>query len=116
MSTAPSHTPGSAPAPAPSVPAQPRDLRLAVYVGLGVLAGVGVVVFDLLSESRIGSGTLTGWLAGAHFVIDHSFPILAGALLGVSAHYLRLRKQLASAQQAAARADAVRTAQKNVER
>ncbi len=88
MSTAPSH------GPAPALAAPPRDLRLAVYVALGVLAGVGVVVFDLMSESRIGSGTLTGWLAGAHFAIDHSFPILAGALLGVSAHYLRLRKQL----------------------
>jgi len=98
------------------MPAQPRDLRLAVYVALGVLAGACVVVFDLLSESRIGSGTLTGWLAGAHFVIDHSFPILAGALLGVSAHYLRLRKQLASAQQAAARADALRTRLQKVER
>jgi two-component system sensor kinase FixL len=87
-----------------------------VYVAIGALAGAAVVVFDILSESRIGSGTLTGWLAGAHGVVDHTFPILAGALLGVSAHYLTLRKQLASAQQAAARADALRTRLQKVER
>ena len=102
---------------APAAPAAPpRDLRLAAYVALGALAGAVVVVFDILSESRIGSGTLTGWLADAHGLVDHSFPILAGALLGVSAHYLRLRKQLASAQQAAARADALRTRLQKVER
>lgn len=104
-----------APAPDALTPA-PRDLRLAAYVAIGALAGAAVVVFDILSESRIGSGTLTGWLAGAHGVVDHTFPILAGALLGVSAHYLRLRKQLASAQQAAARADALRTRLQKVER
>jgi signal transduction histidine kinase len=49
-------------------------------------------------------------------VVDHTFPILLGGLLGVSAHYLRLRKQLASAQQAAARADALRTRLQKVER
>jgi signal transduction histidine kinase len=109
-------SPAPAPVPVPAPASQPRELRLAAYVALGVLAGAFVVVFDMLSESRIGSGTLTGWLAGAHFIVDHSFPILAGALLGVSAHYLRLRKQLASAQQAAARADALRTRLQKVER
>jgi len=87
-----------------------------VYVAIGTLAGTAVVVFDILSESRIGSGTLTGWLADAHGIVDHSFPVLAGALLGVSAHYLRLRKQLASAEEAAARADALRTRLQKVER
>jgi signal transduction histidine kinase len=110
MSLAPSPVPVIAPA------SQPRDLRLAAYVALGALAGAAVVVFDILSESRIGSGTLTGWLADAHGIVDHTFPILAGALLGVSAHYLRLRKQLASAQEAAARADALRTRLQKVER
>jgi two-component system, LuxR family, sensor kinase FixL len=94
----------------------PRELRLAAYVAIGVLAGTAIVLFDLLSESRIGNGTLTGWLAGAHGIVDHTFPILAGALLGVSAHSLRLRQQLASAQQAAARADALRTRLQKVER
>lgn len=99
-------------APAPP----PRELRLAVYVALGVALGVTYVVFDALSESRIGSGTLTGWLARAHGIVDRTSPILAGALLGVCAHYLRLRQQLADAQQAAARADALRTRLQKVER
>jgi two-component system sensor kinase FixL len=107
---------GRATFPSLEPPSQPRELRLAAYVALGALAGAVVVGFDLLSESRIGSGTLTGWLADAHGLVDHTFPILAGALLGVSAHYLRLRKQLASAQQAAARADALRTRLQKVER
>jgi two-component system sensor kinase FixL len=114
---APTPSPAAAaPAAATSSGGQPRELRLAAYVALGALAGAVVVVFDILSESRIGNGTLTGWLADAHGLVDHSFPILAGALLGVSAHYLRLRKQLASAQQAAARADALRTRLQKVER
>ena len=96
--------------------ARPWEPRLLVYVGVGVLAGTLIVVFDLLSESRIQSGTLTGGLAEAHAVIDHSFPVLAGGLLGVCFHYLRLRAQLSAAEEAAGRADALRTRLQKVER
>jgi len=96
--------------------ARPWEPRLLAYVGLGVLAGSVVVVFDLLSESRIQSGTLTGALAEAHAIIDHSFPVIAGALLGVSAHYLRLRAKLSAAEEAASRAEALRTRLQKVER
>lgn len=92
------------------------DPRLVAYVGLGVLAGSVVVVFDLLSESRLQSGTLTGVLAQAHAIIDHSFPVITGGLLGVSAHYLRLRAKLSAAEEAAARADALRARLQKVER
>jgi signal transduction histidine kinase len=90
--------------------------RLVAYVSLGALAGAVVVVFDLLSESRLQSGTLTGVLAQAHAVVDHSFPVVAGALLGVSAHYLRLRAKLHAAEEAAARSEALRARLQKVER
>jgi signal transduction histidine kinase len=92
------------------------DSRLLVYVAIGALGGALVVVFDLLSEARIRSGTLTGALAEAHAIVDHSFPIVAGALLGVCAHYLRLRAQLSAAEEAAGRAAALRNRLLKVER
>ena len=85
-------------------------------MALGVLAGALYVVFDVLSEARLQSGTLTGILADAHDVIDHTSPLLVGGLLGVCAHYLRLRAQLSTAQEAAARAEALRTRLHKVER
>jgi two-component system sensor kinase FixL len=94
----------------------PRDLRLFAYVALGVVAGALYVVFDVLSEARLRTGTLTGILADAHDVIDHTSPLLVGGLLGVCAHYLRLRGQLSKAQEAAARAEALRTRLHKVER
>ena len=96
-----------------SRPWEPRPLA---YAGIGSLAGALVVVFDLLSESRIRGGTLTGVLAGAHAVIDHTFPVLAGALLGVCAYQLRLRAELSRAEEAASRADALRSRLQKVER
>jgi two-component system, LuxR family, sensor kinase FixL len=96
--------------------ARSSDLRLFVYVGLGLLAGLADVIFDVLSESRIGRGTLTGTLAGAHALVDRTFPIVLGGLLGVSAHYLRLRRELAGAREIADRAEALRTRLQKVER
>jgi two-component system C4-dicarboxylate transport sensor histidine kinase DctB len=90
--------------------------RLAAYVATGVLLGAIYVVFDLLSEARLESGTLTGTLAGAHFVIDHALPLLAGGLLGVSAHYVRVRAELTSAREAASRGEALRERLHKVER
>jgi two-component system sensor histidine kinase KdpD len=103
---------GESLSPAP----RPKDLRLFAYVALGVLAGALYVVFDVLSEARLRSGTLTGILADAHDVIDHTSPLLVGGLLGICAHYFRLRAQLSKAQEAAARAEALRTRLHKVER
>ncbi len=96
--------------------AAPRDLRLMANVVLGALVGAVYVVFDILAESRIESGTLHGTLAGVHAVVDHTFPILVGGLLGLSAHYLRVRTQLAQAREAASRAEALRERLQKVER
>jgi signal transduction histidine kinase len=106
------HSPAMADPPA----TPPRELRLAAYVALGVVAGATYVLFDVLSESRLEHGTLTGFLASAHGIVDHTFPVVAGALFGVGAHYMRLRKQLADAHDAAARAEALRTRLQKVER
>jgi signal transduction histidine kinase len=80
------------------------------------MAGVAYVVFDVLSESRMRSGTLTGALADAHTVVDHFLPVLAGALFGVCVHYLRLRAKLAAAEEGASRAEALRERLQRVER
>jgi signal transduction histidine kinase len=95
---------------------RPRELHLLAYVAIGVILGVTYVVFDIISESRIEAGTLTGTLAGVHAAIDHTFPVLVGALLGVGVHYVRLRARLFRAEEAASRADALRTRLLKVER
>jgi two-component system, NtrC family, C4-dicarboxylate transport sensor histidine kinase DctB len=95
---------------------RPSELRLVAYIALGAAAGLVYVVFDVLSEAKIRSGTLTGPLAGAHDIVDHTFPVLVGILLGVGAHYLRLRAQLFAAEEAAGRAEALRVRLQKVER
>lgn len=90
--------------------------RLSLYVLFGGLAGLAYVVFDILSEARIRSGTLTGSLADAHTIIDHVLPVVAGILFGVAWHSLRLRAQLAAAEKAASRAEALRDRLQKIER
>jgi signal transduction histidine kinase len=93
-----------------------RESRLLAYVAVGALAGAAYVVFDLVSEAKIGRGTLTGSLERAHTLVDHILPILVGGLLGVSAHYLRLRAKLTAAEEAAARAEGLNMRLQRVER
>jgi signal transduction histidine kinase len=95
---------------------RPRELRLVAFVAIGVLLGATYVAFDVVSEARIEAGTLTGPLAGVHAVIDHACPVLVGALLGVCAHYFGLRARLSRAEEAASRAEALRTRLLKVER
>jgi len=83
-----------------------RDFRLTLYVAVGALLGGCYVLFDIVSESRIRAGTLTGLMADAHTLVDRLSPVLVGILLGVCAHYFRLRARLSSAERAAARARA----------
>ncbi|HWA72553.1 MAG TPA: HAMP domain-containing sensor histidine kinase [Polyangiaceae bacterium] len=97
-------------------PQRPKEMRLVAYVGLGLAAGLVYVVFDILSERRLESGTLTGALAQAHTLIDRAFPILAGGLFGVCLHYLQVRSQLSRAVEVASRAEALRSRLQKVER
>lgn len=93
-----------------------RTSRLLWWTALGALAGAAYVAFDVLAEDKIEHGTLTGGLARLHALIDHSFPILAGALLAVCLYQLRLRARLRVAEQAAERAEALRLRLQKVER
>jgi two-component system, LuxR family, sensor kinase FixL len=94
----------------------PADRRLIRYVAFGFLGSAAFVVFDLYSESMIGAGTMSGRHAGVHFVVDHLLPLVIGPLLGVAAHYVRLRSRLTRAEESAARAEALRTRLQKVER
>src|ERR1700733_3449864 len=103
--------------PVPELSRTPhRDVRFALYVTIGALIGAAYVGFDVLSESRLETGTLTGPLAGLHEIVDRTSPVLVGALLGVCAHYMRLRRRLSAAEDAASRAEALRTRLQKVER
>jgi signal transduction histidine kinase len=93
-----------------------REARLLIYVAVGALAGASYVLFDVVSEARIGRGTLTGPLERAHTLVDRTLPILVGGLLGVSAHYLRLRAKLTAAEEAAARSEGLNMRLQRVER
>src|SRR5580658_9548386 len=83
---------------------------------LGAAAGLAYVVFDVVSEARIGRGTLQGPLAQAHAIIDHTLPVLVGALLGICIHSIRIHARLRAAEEAASRADALRSRLQRVER
>jgi signal transduction histidine kinase len=83
---------------------------------IGAAAGLAYVVFDVVSEARIGRGTLQGPLAQAHAIIDHTLPVLVGALLGVCIHSIRIHARLRAAEEAAGRADALRLRLQRVER
>ncbi len=102
--------------PPTSVRTRLGDARLVIDVALGTLAGAAYVVFDMLSESKLESGTLTGPLAQAHAIVDRSLPVIVVALLGVCLHYLRLRARLAAAEETASRAEALRERLQKVER
>jgi signal transduction histidine kinase len=93
-----------------------RDWRPALYILLGAAAGALFVAFDLHAETRMRHGTLHGFLSQAHAVIDHTLPIIAGALFGLGGHYLRLRGELRSAEERASRADALRQRLDKLER
>jgi signal transduction histidine kinase len=93
-----------------------KEWPLQSYVLVGVLAGALYVAFDVVSEAKLSVGTLTGPLATAHYWFDHSLPVLAGGLIGLSLYQLRLRARLSAAEEAAARAEALRARLLKVER
>ena len=93
-----------------------REARGWTWAALGVAAGAVYVCFDLFAEAKLEAGTLTGTLGHAHSLVDHSFPLLAGGLLGVCLYQLRWRARLQAAEQAAERAEALRIRLQKVER
>jgi signal transduction histidine kinase len=99
-----------------SQPTSSRELPGVAYVGLGILLGAAYVAFDLWAEAKLEHGTLTGALGSTHAVVDHLLPLLSGALLGVCVYQLRLRKRLHAAEEAASRAEALRSRLSRIER
>jgi len=93
-----------------------RDSRLLTCVAVGAFVGLAYVAFDVLAESRIGHGTLTGLLANVHALVDRVSPVVVGVMLGLSAYALVVRKDLAAAEAAASRSEALRGRLLKVER
>lgn len=93
-----------------------RDTRLLACVAAGALLGLGYAVIDGFSEARLEHGTLTGMLAHAHVLVDRASPVIVGVLLGLAAYALLVRKELATAQATASRAEALRRSLLKVER
>lgn len=93
-----------------------RDSRLVACVAAGAFAGLAYVALDVLSESRIERGTLTGVLAHVHALVDRASPVVVGVMLGLSVYALILRRDLAAAEAAASRAEALRRRLLKVER
>jgi signal transduction histidine kinase len=87
-----------------------------LYVCLGLLGGALYVAFDVISEGRISTGTLRGSWASVHNVVDHVLPLVAGALLGIAAHYVKIRSRLSEAETAANRSEQLRMRLHKVER
>jgi len=96
--------------------ARRTDPRLFAYLLVGLVAGGLYVAFDSAAEARLATGTLIGHFANAHQLIDRSFPILAGGLLGLCLYQLRLSARLAAAEEAASRAEALRLRLQKIER
>ena len=93
-----------------------RDSRFLACVAAGATLGLAYAALDGLSESRLERGTLTGVLASAHALVDRASPVIAGVMLGFALYALVLRRDLAGAQAAASRADALRQRLLKVER
>jgi signal transduction histidine kinase len=83
---------------------------------VGALAGLAYVAFDVLAESRIGDGTLTGLMASVHALVDRVSPVVVGVILGLGAYALLLRRDLAAVEAAASRSEALRVRLLKVER
>lgn len=76
----------------------PPRSRLALYVGVGLFLGLTYAFVNRAFDVRTGYGTLPSALAPVHAFVDQVLPLIAGALLGLAIHYVRLRAQLAEAE------------------
>jgi two-component system sensor kinase FixL len=88
--------------------------RLRRYIAVGLMAGVLYVVVDQDLDARLRLGTLPPLITQLHNLIDLVLPIVAGALFGVSLHYLQQRA--ARARIEARRADDLHARLTRVER
>ena len=84
------------------------------YVGIGTAGGITYALLNEAMDYFHGHGVAARTFVAFHNVVDDVIPILLGALLGVAAHYLRLRSRLA--EEEAARANELRVRVEHVER
>ena len=74
---------------------KPRVRPLALYMVGGLLLGVGYAFLNTLFDVIARDGPLIDALVAAHSFVDRGIPLLAGALLGLSFHYVHVRSALA---------------------
>lgn len=91
-----------------------RGLRLAVFVVLGVGAGLLYGKVDRGFDDRLVAGTLTGWLATVHASFGYALPILTGTLLAAVTFSWHERSSLAKREQR--RATSLQSRLEHVER
>jgi signal transduction histidine kinase len=74
--------------------------QLAGRVGTGVLLGALYASLDAYLDVRLmsGAGTRFQWIAALHEVVDFVLPVITGAAMGLSVHYLRLRADAVAAE------------------
>ncbi len=83
-------------------------------MGLGLALGALYVAADYALDARLERGDLPIAIVSLHRLIDGVLPLLAGALLGVTVHYVQLRAAVARSE--ARRADELRARLARVER
>lgn len=81
---------------------------------LGTLAGIGYAVLNSSMDYFHRQGVVHRAFVAFHDVVDDVIPVIVGALLGMSVHYLRLRSRVA--REEAARAEELRARVEHVER
>lgn len=91
-----------------------RRYRLALYVGIGLCAGLAYAFVNRAFDVQTGYGTLPSALAPVHAFVDQVLPLIAGGLLGLAIHYVLLRAQLAESERG--RAAELETRLRGVER
>lgn len=91
-----------------------RGIRSFRYVLFGTLGGIAYAVLNTSMDYLHGLGVVARVFVTLHDIVDDVIPIVVGALLGVTVHYLRLRSRVASEE--AARAEELRARVRHVER
>lgn len=91
-----------------------RAPRLGRYVVVGMLCGVAYSVFDQYLDAALRDRNQVGVVRYLHDFVDLVLPLVAGALFGITAHFLQVRA--ARAQGEARRADELHARLTRVER
>lgn len=73
--------------------------KLGVRVAIGIAGGLFYTLTDVVLDRTLGSGAAPSRLVElGHAFVNLVLPVIAGAVLGVAVHYLRLRADIAEAE------------------